>query len=139
MSTTTVASPYRTGKVERIFCALAEKLDLKPSGLLEQLLEEGVTQVQLAQQIGCTRQAVGVLAARLGYVFPGAKVDLDDVVQQVSTCQNFQEYIDTFWGDMTQAEMSDQLGISLSTMKRRCKAATKPTHIKRGRPVGKTS
>jgi DNA-binding XRE family transcriptional regulator len=111
---------------------------MEPAALLEQLLEEGVTQVQLANQIGCTRQAVGVLAARHGFEFPGAKVDLDDVVRQVSGHDSFQSYIDTFWGDMTQAEMAEQLGISLSTMKRRCKEISKPAHIKRGRPVGKS-
>lgn len=135
--TNTEAPAKRVGKVERTFGALADKVNMEPAALLEQLLEEGVTQVQLAEQIGCTRQAVGVLAARHGLEFPGAKVDLDDVVSQVSTATNFQEYIDMFWGDMTQAEMAEQLGISLSTMKRRCKEIKKPTHIKRGRPAGK--
>lgn len=136
--TSTVSVQPRVGKVERIFCALAEKVGMLPAQLLEQLLDEGVTQVQLAEQIGCTRQAVGVLAARHNRVFPGAKVDLDDLVRQVSDADGFQDYIDTYWGEMTQAEMSDQLGISLSTMKRRCKEIKKPSRIKRGRPIGKT-
>ena len=127
----------RVGKVERIFRELADKVGMEPAALLEQLLEEGVTQVQLANRIGCTRQAVGVLAARHGLEFPGARVDLDDVVSQVSSAETFQDYVDTFWGDMTQAEMAEQLGISLSTMKRRCKEINKPAHIKRGRPISK--
>lgn len=136
--TSTIAAQPRVGKVERIFRALAEKVGMLPVQLLEQLLEEGVTQVQLADQIGCTRQAVGVLAARHDRVFPGAKVDLDDLVRRVSDTHDFQTYVDTFWGEMTQAEMAEQLGISLSTMKRRCKEINKPSHIKRGRPIGKS-
>lgn len=133
--TATAEAQNRVGKVERVFRALAEKVGMLPGQLLEQLLEEGVTQVQLADQIGCTRQAVGVLAARHDRVFPGAKVDLDDLVRRVSAAKNFQAYVNLFWGEMTQAEMAEQLGISLSTMKRRCKEIKKPSHIKRGRPI----
>lgn len=137
MTSTSKGRP-RIGKVERIFCSLARKVEMSPAQLIEQLLDEGVTQSQLAAQIGCTRQAVGVLASRHGRVFPGARVNLDDIARQVSGSKDFQGYIDVFWGDMTQAEMADQLGISLSTMKRRCKEINKPLRIKRGRPIAKT-
>lgn len=139
---THVATPdnpliQRIGKVERKFRAMADAIDMSPGDMLIQLMEEGVTQVQLAEHLECTRQAVAILATRYGLEFPGAKVDIDDVARQVSGASDFQDYIDKFWGELTQTEMADQLGVSLSTLKRRCKEANRPSHVKRGRRPGK--
>lgn len=116
---------YRLGKVERKFREFAENIEKDPGELLVQLLEEGVTQTQLAEQMGCTRQAVGVLAKRYGLEFPGAKLDLDDVARQVSGAKDFKDYVKKFWGELTQKQMAEQLGTSLSTIKRRIKALNK--------------
>jgi DNA-binding XRE family transcriptional regulator len=112
---------YRLGKVERKFRSFAEEQDTEPGALLVKLLNEGVTQTQLAETIGCTRQAVGVLAGRYGLEFPGAKLDLDVEAKRVSGCRNFKSYVKKFWGELTQKQMAEQLGASLSTIKRRIK------------------
>ncbi len=120
--TPTNPAVFRLGKVERKFRAFAEELNMEPGPLLEKLLGEGVTQTQLAEQIGCTRQAVGVLAGRYGLEFPGAKLDLDEESRRVSGATNFADYVKKFWGELTQKQMATQLGASLSTIKRRIKA-----------------
>ena len=112
---------YRLGKVERRFQEFAETAEMKPGQLLEKLLGEGVTQTQLASELSCTRQAVGVLASRYGLEFPGAKLDLDEAAKASSGAKNFKDYVKKFWGDLTQKQMADQLGASLSTIKRRIK------------------
>jgi len=115
---------YRLGKVERRFRAHAAEADVTPGDLLVSLLDQGVTQTELANLLGCTRQAVGILASRYGLGFPGAKLDLDTAAQEASNCQDFQHYVQEFWvsGALTQKEISKQLGASLSTIKRRIKA-----------------
>lgn len=127
MTQTQVPTPtnpavYRLGKVEKKFQEYAESAGYEPGPLLEKLLEEGVTQTQLAEVLKCTRQAVGVLASRYGLEFPGAKLDLDEEAHRVSGAKDFKDYVKKFWGELTQKQMSEQLGASLSTIKRRIKA-----------------
>lgn len=112
---------HRLGKVERRFREFAEAAEMEPGALLEKLLEEGVTQTDLARSLECTRQAVGVLASRYGLEFPGAKLDLDEMVQRTTNAKDFAEYVGLFWGELTQQQMADQLDASLSTIKRRIK------------------
>ena len=112
---------HRLGKVERRLREFADELDMEPGELLVQLLEEEVTQTALAEKLECTRQAVGVLAKRYGLEFPGAELDLDETARQVSSASDFEDYVNRYWGQMTQAQMAEQLGASLSTIKRRIK------------------
>ena len=129
MTTTTAPTPsnpavYRLGKVERRFRAHAEASAMTPGDLLLKLLEDGVTQTELSTLLACTRQAVGILASRYGLEFPGAKLDLDAAAESMSNCADFESYVKTFWvtGQLTQKDISEQLGASLSTIKRRIKS-----------------
>ena len=112
---------HRCGKVERRLREFAEELEMEPGELLVQLLDEEVTQTALAEKLECTRQAVGVLAKRYGLEFPGAELDLDEIARQVSDASDFEDYVNRYWGAMTQVQMAEQLGASLSTIKRRIK------------------
>jgi DNA-directed RNA polymerase specialized sigma24 family protein len=108
------------GKVERAWRARAYKLGRDPRELLESMIVEGVTQTQIAEQLNCTRQAVAVMASRHGLEFPGARLDVD-AAAEVHGCKSFEDYMDQFWGELTQEQMAEQLEVSLSTLKRRIK------------------
>lgn len=118
----TPSSPavYRLGRVERRFRELADQLDMGPGALLLQLLREGVTQNQLAEKLRCTRQAVGVLGRRYGLSFPGARADLDAQAQKLGH-ESFEIYYKSVVSSLTQGQIADSLGVSLSTVKRRAK------------------
>jgi len=110
----------RMGRVERKWRAAAHKLNRDPKELLAGMITEGVTQTQLADQLGCTRQAVAVMARRYGLEFPGARLDLDSAAEAHGS-DSFEAYVDAFWGSLTQEQMAEQLDVSLSTLKRRIK------------------
>ena len=118
---------FRMGKVERRFQSLAEKAGMPPGEFLRKLIQDGVTQTELSEKLLCTRQAVAVLAGRYGLEFPGARIDIDEAVQQTSTCLNLEQFLTVFWGQMTQEEMASHLGVSLSTLKRRIREMGKAT------------
>jgi len=121
MTADTKISPLqRMGKVERAWRARAHNLERDPRELLESMIVEGVTQTQIADELHCTRQAVAVMARRHGLSFPGARLDLDTAAEAHGS-DSFETYMDEFWGDLTQEQMSEQLKVSLSTLKRRIK------------------
>jgi transcriptional regulator with XRE-family HTH domain len=108
---------YRLGRVERTFRAMAEELGFQPGEFLQALLAENCTQAQLAQRIGCTRQAVGILASRYGLEFPGARMDFDHEATRFGAT-DFSHYVEIFGDKLTQREMAAEIGTSLSTIKR---------------------
>ena len=109
----------RLGRVEKRFRELAEAAGKEPGILLSELMEKGVTQTELSQALECTRQAVGVLARRYGLDFPGARLDLNEAARQVSTQRDFKTFVEHYWGLLTQEQMAEELGTSVSTLKRR--------------------
>jgi len=110
---------HRLGRVEGNFRAMADQISLTPKVLLEKLVLEGVTQKKLSELLVCTRQAVGVLAERYGVEFPGAKLDLDTQVREKTGCRTFATFYKKVGAERTQSQMADELGVSLSTVKRR--------------------
>lgn len=110
--------PTRIGRVEKAFRLMAAGMDLEPQGLLAKLIEEGVTQSEIAEQLNCTRQAVGILADRYNCEFPGARIDENDVSKSAAG-MSFQRYIRIYGKTKSQAEMARELNISLSTLRRR--------------------
>jgi len=119
--TPTAPAVYRLGRVERRFRELADRLKLDPGALLQKLLAEGVTQNQIAEQLGCTRQAVGVLGRRYGLVFPGARANLNVESLRLGY-PSFKAYYTSAKEDQSQGQIADSLGVSLSTVKRRAKS-----------------
>lgn len=109
----------RRGRVERALRLKADDLGMTPKKLLQTLISEGVTQRQIAEELGCTRQAVSIMAERHGVGFPGARYDLDEAAKRVSEAKNFRQFVKMFWGEFTQKQMAEMLGTSSSTVKRR--------------------
>jgi transcriptional regulator len=109
----------RLGRVEKRFRELADAAGKDPGELLKELLDKGVTQTDLSEALECTRQAVGVMARRYGLEFPGARLDLNEAARQVSTQRDFKTFVEHYWGLLTQEQMAEELGTSVSTLKRR--------------------
>lgn len=108
----------RLGKVERKLRSLAKAVEKEPGEFLESIINDGTSQTEVAEALGCTRQAVAAMASRYGLEFPGVSLDLDDLVTEKGF-ETFAAYVDQNWGNMTQEEMAEDVGVSLSTLKRR--------------------
>jgi len=123
----------RQGRVERGLRELADAAGKTPGELLRELMEGGITQTALSEALGCTRQAVGVMARRYGLRFIGSRLDLTEVVQRSTDNESFEGFVKEHWGKKTQQEMAETLGISVSTVKRRIKRMgyKKPTVAER--------
>lgn len=108
-----------TGLVETKFRAYAKKKRKDPAVYMKELVESGVTQSALADTLGCTRQAIGRIAKKYGVTFPGCEIDID-AVALAKWGESFDDHVQGN-PDHRYVDMAADLGISLSTFKRRVK------------------
>jgi hypothetical protein len=108
-----------TGLVETKFRDYAKKKRKDPAKYMAELVESGVTQSALADQLGCTRQAVGRIAKKYGVSFPGCEIDIDAVALS-KWGSSFDNHVNKN-PDQRYVDMAAELGVSLSTFKRRVK------------------
>lgn len=106
------------GIVERRFKKRAKKRNMGPKAFMKHLISKGHTQNAVAKWLGCTRQAVGRIAKKYGLVFPGCEIDIEAVACEVWG-ETFSKHVKTS-GDRYE-DMAEQLGVSISTFKRRVK------------------
>ena len=107
------------GFVEDKFEKAARKAKKTPAKYMAGLRDTGVTQKALADKLGCTRQAIGRLADKLGVPFPGCAINIDAVARVVWGIP-FAAAI-TDYPEERYVDMAEELGVSLSTFKRRVK------------------
>jgi hypothetical protein len=107
------------GVVEKKFLGFAKRKRQRPAAYMKSLVEAGATQSELAERLGCTRQAVGRLAKKYGVVFPGCEIDIDAVALDVWG-EPFSDYVRGSPEERYE-DMAEDLGVSLSTFKRRVK------------------
>lgn len=108
-----------TGLVEAKFMKHAARKKKKPAQYMAELVAHGVTQSQLAEKLGCTRQAIGRIAKKYGVSFPGCEIDIDAVAAS-RWGESFDDYVQNN-PDKRYVDLAEELGVSLSTFKRRIK------------------
>ena len=107
------------GAVEDQFLRHAKRARKTPQQLMQTLVDRGVTQNALATKLNCTRQAIGRLASKYGVEFPGCSIDIEAVAKHIWG-ESFEDYIANH-PDVRYEDMALELGVSLSTFKRRVK------------------
>lgn len=108
-----------SGLVEAKFKEQAASKGKKPAKYMKELVASGVTQSQMAEALGCTRQAIGRIAKKYGVVFPGCEIDID-AVALARWGESFDDHVQSN-PDKRYIDMAEELGVSLSTFKRRIK------------------
>ena len=110
------------GLIETKFKRFAKNSKKKPEALMKELIEAGVTQRALAERLDCTRQAIGRIARKWGLEFPGCEIDIETKAKKIWG-MSFEAYIKRYPNERY-ADMAVELGVSLSTFKRRVKESS---------------
>lgn len=107
-----------SGRVQRAIARMAAEEGMSVFDFLTYLTNNGISAPMLAAKIGCTHQAVSQIYKAEGAKPFSVRVSLDGKIEELGF-KDLEAYLVARHGKATARQQAEELGISMSTLKRR--------------------